>query len=1698
MRPIVFVDLEVNRQEKIKDIGALKTDETFYHGNNINEFTNFVKNDYFIAGHNIISYDFKYIKDFLLQSKFTLIDTLCLSPLIYPKRIHHNLLKDDKIISEELNNPLSDCKKTRNLFYCELEAFGKLPKSLKSIFGTLLYKEISFKGFFEYVKWSKSFNLKKDIMSEFKKRICVNCDLQNLIYTYPVELAYALALISTGDETEVVASWVQRNFPKIDKVFKVLRGTSCSSGCSYCQKKFNIRKRLKDIFSYEKFRTYNGEPLQEQAVQAAVDGKSLLAIFPTGGGKSLTFQLPALIAGETSKGLTVVISPLQSLMKDQVDGLERKNITNAVTINGMLNPVERQNSIERVFNGDASILYISPELLRSKTIERMLESRNIIRFVIDEAHCFSAWGQDFRVDYLYIGEFIKNLQKTKGLDYNIPISCFTATAKQKVITDIRDYFKEKLGISLNIYSTNAQRENLHYKVELKENEEDKYTALRTLIKEKNCSTIVYVSTTSKTLNLSEKLRTDGFKALAFNGKMEKEQKVENQEAFIRNEAQIIVATSAFGMGVDKSDVKLVVHYEISDSLENYVQEAGRAGRNENIQAECVVFFNENDLDRHFMLLKQSKLSMGDIRQIWKAVKVLSSRNNSFTCSALELARYAGWSEDRENIETSVRTAISALEEAGYLKRGLNSPKVFATSIHVKNTSEARKIIEKSGLFSEKEVIDAIRIIGSLISSKYTYKTKNSEAESRVDYLADRLAIDKKTIVSLIDRMRECKILADSKDMAAFLKTTEHHKSELEIERFAALERFLLKLLKDGKQIIDLKQLNDLAVRENINKPTINNIKKILFYWTISNYIRKTLNVSEKNYEIDPLSKIENLSVKTEKRLEVSRFIFDYLFEKASKEQREIVEFSMIELLDAYNNKSDLFSNKCLYEDIQDALLYLSKMGIMTIEGGFLVLYNAMHIERIILDNKIQYKNEDYKILKEHYQLKTEQIHIVGEYANMMVKDYDQALEFVNDYFQLEYDGFIKKYFKGNKEGQIKRTITPAKYNKIFGNLSTEQKKIIDDDRSQYISVFAGPGSGKTRVLVHKLASLLLLEGVKSEQLLMLTFSRAAASEFKTRLINLIGTAAHYVDIKTFHSYCFDLLGKIGNEEEFDDVIQSATDMINNGETEISKITKSVLVIDEAQDMDEKEYNLIQSLITKNPDMKIIAVGDDDQCVYEFRNAKPEFMKLLSEGKENSRQYELIDNYRSVKKIVDVSNSFVSKITTRMKTQPIRSIKKDNDGIVQIILHQSENMESAIVNHIEINHSKNKSIAVLTQTNEEASKVLSLLHKKQIYANLIQSNNGFNLLNLIEIYDFISHVEKNSSSPIIDEKNWKDSKEYVSKKYEDSSNLLLVEKIFEQYEFLYPNKYKSDFIEFVRESRIEDFIEQNSSSVIVSTIHKAKGHEFDTVYLLLKNLYLKDDEKKRRIYVGLTRAKTELYIHCNLNNFSYMKDIVDFKMDNNLYDDPDELIIPLTHRDVYLGSFKSDKKKEEISNARCGDELRYQNDYVYLSHGKSRTLFKFSTNFNNYIQDLSSKSYKIEKIIVKYILTWVDKEDIGSNKKYFIILPEIHLRKSSNVENKSIIKTNTNVIEKNLDLNLFEELKKTRVNLANEKKVSIYTIFSDSILEEMALQMPITKSDMLKIKGIEMWKYSLFGESFLKVIQKYKLQNLMKVKVSENI
>jgi ATP-dependent DNA helicase RecQ len=1588
-----IVDIEVGLSDhKIHDIGALRYDGAVYHNSSKGSLMDFIRDVDYICGHNTIYHDAKYLfgnGDIQLP----LVDTLYMSPLLFPERPYHRLLKDDKLISEQINNPVNDCEKTRDLLMDEIACWQKLPDRKRRIISTLLQGKREFKGFMDLVGAEvATVNLSALIWNEYKGRICQYADIVAIIEQYPVELAYALSLIDTNDERSITPGWVLHNYPGVEYVMSILRQRHCSEpDCEYCNSILDIHNNLKSFFGYDNFRTYEGEPLQERAARAAVEGQSLLAIFPTGGGKSLTFQLPALIAGRTVHGLTVVISPLQSLMKDQVDNLAERGITDAVTINGLLDPITRALAIQRVQDGEASLLYIAPEMLRSKTIEKILLTRHVVRFVIDEAHCFSSWGQDFRVDYLYISKFIREYQQKKGCKQAIPVSCFTATAKQKVIQDIYDYFKNELWLNLKLYASKATRTNLRYAVVHADTDEEKYQKLRVLLSEYDCPAIVYVARTRRTLDLSARLTRDGYSALPFNGKMEKDEKVANQDAFMSGRVRIIVATSAFGMGVDKKDVGLVIHYNISDSLENYVQEAGRAGRDPQLNAQCYVLYSDNDLDKHFVLLNQTKLSISEIQQVWMAVKKMTRQRPQTSCSSLEIARLAGWSDSGSDIETRVRTAIAALEQAGYLERGINMPRVFATGITVKNMDEARQRITESVLFDNEDREKAVRIIKSLISEKHVTKAQDAEAESRVDYLADILGLTKKEVISAVERMRQEGILADTKDITAYLQDAgvTERKSMLILERFAKLEQYILQHIPDDGLTISSKQLNDDAVNSGITTSSEKSIRTLLYFLTIKGYIRKQEDPA-KNIKIKRLADIDKTNDRSELRWEICRFALEWLYGQMpptsnDTNQSKMVQFSIVDLLNKIKtNAQSLFRSlsNAQIEDVEEALLYLSNIGSLKLDGGFMILYNAMSIKRI-KDTKLRYKLEDYRMLDEFYKQKIQQVHIVGEYANLMVRNYQAAQQYVQDYFQMDYKRFISKYFKGERITEIQRNITPKRYKKLFAQLSERQKEIISDKESRCIVVAAGPGSGKTRVLVHKLASLLLLEDVKHEQLLMLTFSRAAATEFKQRLIDLIGEAAHYIEIKTFHSYSFDLIGRIGNLEDAKDVVARAAEMINQGEVEPNKIGKTVLVIDEAQDMSAEEYALVKALMTNNEDMRVIAVGDDDQNIFEFRGSDSLYLYQLSK-EPGSRFIEMIENYRSSKHVVDFANAFVKVIGKRMKGSPIISMRND-EGHVEVTQHSSQFMYQPLVDNL-IAHRGHGTSCVLTQTNEEAVILVALLRKHGIQSKLIQSMEGFRFSNLAEVKYLLKYISKKLSTPLIPDELWEEAKRATFTKYDGSLSVPYLEQCVKQFEQIYRAKYSTDLWEFVFESSVEDFCDVSNAEVVVSTIHKAKGREFDDVYMLIADSPYKDEKLFRQLYVGMTRAKRRLFIHTNSDLFNRLPADI-HKTDNQQYPLPEEIVLQLSHKDVYLDFFKN--IKQEVLALQSGDDLILEDNY-FLVPSSHRAVAKLSTNMQTIISTWNEKGYFFHSASVRFVVAWKSKDAPKEEPESAVLLIDLHL------------------------------------------------------------------------------------------------------------
>jgi ATP-dependent DNA helicase RecQ len=470
---------------------------------------------------------------------------------------------------------------------------------------------------------------------------------------------------------------------------------------------------------------------------------------------------------------------------------------------------------------------------------------------------------------------------------------------------------------------------------------------------------------------------------------------------------------------------------------------------------------------------------------------------------------------------------------------------------------------------------------------------------------------------------------------------------------------------------------------------------------------------------------------------------------------------------------------------------------------------------------------------------------------------------------------------------------------------------------------------------------------------MLTFSRASATEFKKRLIELVGNAAHYVEIKTFHSYSFDLIGKQGSLDEAKDVVRLAAEMIENGGVEPSKIAKSVLVIDEAQDMGADDFRLVQALMQQNEEMRVIAVGDDDQNIYAFRGSDSKHMQSLA-TQDGAKLYEMTDNYRSSKAVVNCANRFVLHIPGRMKRTPIHSVSGKEGKVMTL--------KSFLDADIHVKGST----AILTRTNEETMQVAYELEQRGLHVTVAQSMGGFYFCNLAEVRYFLKQLGKSDDVSISNEK-WNEAKWRTLETYASSTCLSIMKHFFADFEMTHKVYYFSDLREYIFESNIEDFIAADNNSVYVSTIHKAKGREFDTVYLLSFIPDGKEVDDMRAYYVGLTRAKENLYLVPNQPvQYSFIS-------------------IALNMRDVWLDFFKG--RKELVLRLRSGDILQFEDGYLLNDQGIN--VAALSASGKDKLNTWKDKGYEVTSAKVSYTLAW---RPTGSETEYAVCLANLILTK----------------------------------------------------------------------------------------------------------
>lgn len=503
----------------------------------------------------------------------------------------------------------------------------------------------------------------------------------------------------------------------------------------------DIHDILKKYWGYEQFR-----PLQQDIIESVLDGKDTLALLPTGGGKSICFQVPAL----AQEGLCIVVSPLIALMKDQVENLLKRDIPAVAIFSGMsYRHIDKE--LDSCVAGNYKFLYLSPERLKTEIFKARLPQMKVNLLAIDEAHCISQWGYDFRPEYLQIAEIRKWT--------NAPVMALTATATARVVEDIQEKmaFKKK-----HVFRKSFERKNLHY---IALHEENKLGRILQLCQRFHGSGVIYARNRKLCRDLAEYLYQNGQSVDYYHAGLDQKTRNAKQEAWIQNRVRIIVSTNAFGMGIDKPDVRFVLHYEMPDSLEAYYQEAGRAGRDEKA-AWCVALVQERDEETAREKLDRAYPPYEEVARIYEAV-----------CNHYQVAIHSGMMREVpfDLIKFSFELGISSSRVFNALKV-LEQQDVLALSEAIHQPARLHILVNNTVLYDFELRNPKIAGVLKLLLRTYGGLFENYV---RIDenYLARKSGVSAEEIIKLLEKLKEHELLdyvpAREDPTLTFLRNREH-------------------------------------------------------------------------------------------------------------------------------------------------------------------------------------------------------------------------------------------------------------------------------------------------------------------------------------------------------------------------------------------------------------------------------------------------------------------------------------------------------------------------------------------------------------------------------------------------------------------------------------------------------------------------------------------------------------------------------------------------------------------------------------------------------------------------------------------------------------------------------------------------------------------------------------------------------------
>lgn len=1256
-----------------------------------------------MVGHNLIDFDLPRLAvaaPGLSLLSLAAIDTLWLSPLAFPRNPYHRLVKhyqDGGLLRARRNDPELDARLCLTLLGEELAAFEALEAAgspLPAAWHGLTGADAGFDAVFRAVRGASMPDWEATAVAVAAALADRACPRQAaLIAERGWPLAYALAWVSVAGTSSVLPPWVRHRYPAAARLIRTLRDTACGdSGCAWCGERHDATRALGRWFGHGGFRPTpalaDGRPVQQAITEAALRREHVLGVLPTGTGKSVCYQVPALARYEHTGALTVVLSPLVALMEDQARGLAAAGVTGCAALNGQLSMAERADTLARIRLGDIAILLVSPEQLRNQGFRRAVSQREIGLWVLDEAHCLSKWGHDFRTDYRYVGRYMRLHAGEAAIP---PVLCLTATAKPDVLADIVAYFQTVVGGAVTVFDGGARRENLQFEVvpsEPSRRARDIDAALReSLDAGGGGGAIVYAAFRRSTEQLAEQLRSFGWPAAHFHAGLSPEVKKQTQSDFLGGAIQVMVATNAFGMGIDKPDVRVVVHAEIPGSLENYVQEAGRAGRDQ-APARCVLLYCAEDVENQFSLSARSRLTRREIQGVLRGLRRLAGKRwhapggGEVIATPGEILLEDGEApraRDGDAPDTRVRTAVAWLEHAGLVSREENHYEVFPSTLRVASMAE----VDARIAHFDAAWRSALRSIAGLLM-----RADPTEGVS-TDELMGATGLDGGRVRDALRALECAGVVADDAVVTALVHHGVANSSKKRLAEAHALEAAMVSALREAAPDLEvgspttlhLRRLSQ-ALRDAGHAGALpDRLSRILQGLAGDGRGerggRGSLHARPLGGECVQVVLHRGWGALEETasiRREASAALLGHLVgcvPGGTSGVDLLVETTLGRLHAAIAGDLSLQGRvRAPGRVMERALLWMHEQEVLRLGRGLVVLRGAMRI--VLPPRGGSFTNEQFAELKSHYDEQTFQIHVMAQYAQRGIAEIRSALHLAEDYFTRHREAFLAAWFpKGRQE--LSRETTAASWSAIVESLSREQRRVVVVD-SEHVNllVIAGPGSGKTRVLTHRVAYLTRVRREDPRGILTLAYNRHAAAEIRQRLRALIGDDARHVTVLTCHGLAMRLTGTSfeglpPGEAPFARVLSDATALLSgaglppeDADAQRERLLAGFrwILVDEYQDIDAGCYALIAALAGRSARdaeqrISLFAVGDDDQNIYGFNGASVEYIRRF-QADYGAAPRHLTENYRSSAHIVAASNAMIAPAAERMKTaDPVR-------------------------------------------------------------------------------------------------------------------------------------------------------------------------------------------------------------------------------------------------------------------------------------------------------------------------------------------------------------------------------------------------------------------------------------------------------------